>query len=112
MITGLQLNPHGSKGGGDWVAESARALRKRYGAGFKAKRALEALRSGLTTSRPAMKHGMRQTMGSDCKRQAVEGSASVFSGKKSFGKVELETPHAKVGQLAAGHGCAGLRPLR
>ncbi len=55
--------------------------RKRYSAEFKAKVALEALRGELTAVQLATKHGVHQTMISEWKRQAVEGLASVFSGK-------------------------------
>lgn len=77
--------------------------RKRYGAEFKAKVALEALRGELTTAQLASKHGVHQTMVSDWKRQAVDGLASVFSGKAEAREAardgELEKLHAKIGQL-------------
>jgi transposase len=73
--------------------------RKRYGADFKAKVALEALRGELTTAQPASRHGVHQTMVSDWKRQAVAGLASVFSGKAEAREAardgELEKLHAK-----------------
>ena len=77
--------------------------RKRYGADFKARVALEALRGELTTSQLAMKHSVHQTMVSDWKRQAMEGLASVFSvkveAKDAAREGELEKLHAKIGQL-------------
>ncbi len=77
--------------------------RKRYAADFKAKVALEALRGELTTAQLATKHGVHQTMISEWKRQAVEGLASVFSGKadakEGLREGELEKLHAKIGQL-------------
>ena len=77
--------------------------RKRYAAEFKAKVALEALRGELTTAQLATKHGVHQTMISEWKRQAVEGLASVFSGKaeakEGLREGELEKLHAKIGQL-------------
>ena len=77
--------------------------RQRYGADFKAKVALEALRGELTTSQLATKHGVHQTMVSDWKRQAMEGLASVFSvkaeAKDAAREGELEKLHAKIGQL-------------
>jgi transposase len=77
--------------------------RKRYGADFKAKVALEALRGELTTAQLASKHGVHQTMVSDWKRQAMEGLASLFAGKAAAGEAvregELEKLHAKIGQL-------------
>jgi transposase len=77
--------------------------RKRYAAEFKAKVALEALRGELTMAQLATKHGVHQTMISEWKRQAVEGLASVFSGKaeakEGLREGELEKLHAKIGQL-------------
>ena len=55
--------------------------RTRYSADFKAKVALEALRGELTTAQLAAKHGIRETMVGDWKRQAMEGLTAVFSGK-------------------------------
>ena len=46
--------------------------------GFKAK---EALRGELTTAQLAARHGIYQTMVGEWKRQAMEGLATVFSGK-------------------------------
>ena len=77
--------------------------RTRYSAEFKAKVALEALRGELTTSQLAAKHGIHQTMVGDWKRQALEGLASVFSGKaeaqEAAQSAEVEKLHAKIGQL-------------
>ncbi len=65
--------------------------RKHYSAEFKAKVALAALRSELTTAQLATKHRVHQTMISEWKRLAVEGLTSVSSGKtdakRAFGKV-------------------------
>ena len=77
--------------------------RKRYTAEFKAKVALEALRGELTAAQLAAKHGIHQTMAGDWKRQAMEGLASVFSGKAEAQETakaeEVEKLHAKIGQL-------------
>ena len=79
--------------------------RKRYTAEFKAKVALEALRGELTTAQLATKHGIHQTMVGEWKKQAVEGMASVFSGKEATQETaktteaEVERLHAKIGQL-------------
>ena len=87
--------------------------RTRYSAEFKAKVALEALRGELTTAQLAAKHGIHQTMVGEWKRQAMEGLASVFSGKAAETLVsaeqgqetaktteaEVERLHAKIGQL-------------
>ena len=79
--------------------------RKRYTAEFKAKVALEALRGELTTAQLATKHGIHQTMVGEWKKQAVEGLASVSSGKEAAQETaktteaEVERLHAKIGQL-------------
>ena len=79
--------------------------RKRYGAEFKARVALEALRGELTAAQLAAKHGVHQTMVGEWKKQAVEGLAAVFSGKEAardtarLSEAEVEKLHAKIGQL-------------
>ena len=79
--------------------------RKLYGAEFKARVALEALRGELTAAQLAAKHGVHQTMVGEWKKQAVEGLASVFSGKEAaqdtarLSEAEVEKLHAKIGQL-------------
>ena len=77
--------------------------RKRYSAEFKAKVAMAALRGELTMSQLATKHGVHQTMLVDWQRQAMEGLASVCSGKaeakEGIREEELEKLHAKIGQL-------------
>ena len=77
--------------------------RKRYTAEFKAKVALEALRGELTAAQLAAKHGIHQTMAGEWKRQAVEGLASVFSGRvealEAAQSVAVEKLRAKIGQL-------------
>ncbi len=67
--------------------------------------ALEALRGELTAAQLAAKHGIHQTMVGEWKRQALEGLASVFSGKTAAvetakaTEAEVEKLHAKIGQL-------------
>ena len=77
--------------------------RKRCSAEFKAKVAMEALRGELTASQLATKHGVRQTLVGEWKRQAMEGLVSVFAGrtevKEGIRKEEVEKLHAKIGQL-------------
>ena len=81
--------------------------RKRCSAEFKARVALDALRSELTTARLAAKRGIHQTMVGEWKKQAVEGMAAVFSGKEAAqetarsSEAEVEKLHAKIGQLVA-----------
>jgi len=79
--------------------------RRRYGADFKAKVALEALRGELTTTQLATKHGVHPTMVSEWKRQATEGMTAVFSERSAAREVAKSTEaddeklHAKIGQL-------------
>ena len=77
--------------------------RKRYSAEFEAKVAMKGLRGELTTSQSATKHGVHQTLIGDWKRQAVEGLATVFSGKEEakegMREEDVEKLHAKIGQL-------------
>ena len=79
--------------------------RKRYGAEFKARVALEALRGELTAAQLATKHGIHHTMVGEWKKQAMEGLVSVFSGKEAaqdvarLSEAEVEKLHAKIGQL-------------
>jgi transposase len=85
--------------------------RKRYTAEFKARVALEALRGELTAAQLATKHGVHQTMIAAWKKQAVEGMASVFSGKveaqetAKSAEAEVERLHAKIGQLLVERDC-------
>ena len=77
--------------------------RKRYGADFKVKVALDALKGDLTLAQLKTKHGLYQAMISTWRNQAIEGMASVFSGKTeatdSSQQVDIEKLHAKIGQL-------------
>jgi transposase len=80
-----------------------KTTRKRYGAEFKAKVALEAIRGELTISQLVAKHGVHQTMINAWKKQATEGLSTVFENKPdAAGKsreTDLEKLHAKIGQL-------------
>ena len=80
-----------------------KVTRKRYGADFKAKVALEAIKGEQTLSELAAKHGIHPTMIAAWKRQAIEGLASTFSGKaeavQANSEAELTRLHAKIGQL-------------
>ena len=58
-----------------------KVTRKRYGAEFEAKAALEAIKGELTLAELWAKHAIHQTMIAAWKRQAIEGLASTFSGK-------------------------------
>lgn len=77
--------------------------RKNYGAEFKAKVALEAIRGELTVAELVAKHGVHQTLINSWKRQALEGMSGIFSGKAEAKAAEkdgeIEKLHAKIGQL-------------
>ena len=77
--------------------------RKTYGAEFKAKVALGAIRGELTVAELVAKHGVHQTLINTWKRQALEGVSGIFSRKaeaKAAAKEgEIEKLHAKIGQL-------------
>ena len=79
--------------------------RKRFSVDFKAKVALEALRGELTTAQLATKHGIHPTMVGEWKRQAMEGLTTVFADRSAAqemaksSEAEIETLHAKIGQL-------------
>lgn len=77
--------------------------RKRYGADFKAKVALEAIRGDSTLAELAAKHGVHQTVIAGWKRQAIDGMTATFSGKseaaKAASEAEVAKLHAKIGQL-------------
>ncbi len=80
-----------------------KTTRKRYGADFKARVALEAIRGDLTLAELAAKHGIHHTMIASWKRQAIEGMPATFSGAgeatRAANEVELDKLHAKIGQL-------------
>lgn len=77
--------------------------RKRYGAEFKAKVALEAIRGELTLAELASRHGIHPTMIATWKRQAIDGMTATFSGKseaaQAMSEAEVTKLHAKIGQL-------------
>ena len=77
--------------------------RRRYGAEFKAKVALEALKGELTIAQLVAKHGVHQTLINSWKRQAVEGMAGMFAGKAEAEvadrEAQFERLHAKIGEL-------------
>ena len=76
--------------------------RKRCGAEFNAKVALEAIKGELTCGAVAQ-HVIHQTMIAARKRQAIEGLVSTFSGKaeavQAAGEAELTRLIAKIGHL-------------
>ena len=74
-----------------------KVTRKRYGAEFKAKVALDAIRGEQTLAELSAKHGIHQTMIAAWKRQAIEGLASAFSDKA---EAVQATGEAEVTRLA------------
>jgi len=82
---------------------SVAGKRKNYGAEFKAKVALEAIRGELTVAGLVARHGAHQTLINSWKRQAREGMSGIFSGKAEAKAAEkdgeIEKRHAKIGQL-------------
>jgi transposase len=77
--------------------------RKRYGAEFKAKVALEAIHEELTTVELAKKYDIHSTIITGWKRTATLNMSSAFDGKNAAESAisagEVETLHAKIGQL-------------
>ena len=80
-----------------------KVTRKRYGADFKAKVALEAIRGEQTLAELAAKHAIHQTLIAAWKRQAIKGLATTFSGKaeavQAASEADVNRLHAKIGQL-------------
>jgi transposase len=80
-----------------------RGTRKRYGAEFKAKVALEALKGEETQTELAARYGVHPNLVATWRRLAVEGLVGVFSGKTTHPDVAQEKQvnelHAKIGQL-------------
>ena len=78
------------------------AKRWNYTDQFRAKVALEALRSDKTVQEITSKHQVHPNQVSTWKRQANDGMADVFSGGKQSGPTEAEVDglHAKIERLA------------
>jgi transposase len=79
-----------------------KTTRKRYGAAFKAKVALEAIRGELTLPQLGAKYGVHQTLINAWKKQAVANLSTVFESKVDAGQTpeaDIEKLHAKIGQL-------------
>jgi len=77
--------------------------RRRFTAEFKAKVALEAIRSERTISELATKHQLHPNQITQWKRQAIENLAKAFDDKAADVQVgreaEVTKLHAKIGQL-------------
>ncbi len=70
-----------------------KVTRKRHGADFKAKVALEAIKGEQTVAELAAKYSIHPTMITMWKKQAIEGMSSTLSNKSTK---ETETNAAKV----------------
>jgi transposase len=80
------------------------ARRNNYSASFKAKVALEALRSERTIAELAAKYEVHPQLLTKWKRQAAEGLVDVFStgsprDKETAHEAEVKELHAKIGRL-------------
>ncbi len=77
--------------------------RRRFGAEFKARVALEALRGDKTIHEIATKHKVHPNQVSKWKRQAMDGLGEVFSNgpdrARQGHEEEIHDLHAKIGQL-------------
>lgn len=77
--------------------------RRRFTAEFKAKVALEAIRSERTIAELGTKHQLHPNQITQWKRQAIENLAKAFDDKTSDAQVgreaEVTKLHAKIGQL-------------
>ncbi|GAA4503542.1 IS3 family transposase [Gluconacetobacter tumulicola] len=80
-----------------------KVTQKPYSGEFKLRVALEAIRGEQTLAELASTYGVHQTMIAQWKRQAIEGMASIFSGKvapeATVSPADVEKLHAKIGQL-------------
>ena len=79
-----------------------RRPRRNHGAPFKARVALEALRSEQTLAELAQKYDVHATQIAAWKSELLQGAASVFEDGRARGeqKVDLDRLHTKIGQLA------------
>lgn len=80
-----------------------KTTRKRYGAEFKAKVALEEIRRELRLSQLGAKYGLHQTLINAWKKQAVENLSTVFESRPDASgqnrEADIEKLHAKIGQM-------------
>ena len=81
----------------------SKTKRNRYSGDFKAKVAREAMREGSTIVEIATRYNIHPNQVSEWKKQAIEGLADVFTGKKGRSETAHEAQitelHAKIGQL-------------
>lgn len=78
-----------------------KVTRKRHGADFKARVALEAIRGEHTLAEIGARHGIHLTLVAAWKKAAIEGMSATFSAKPSNATDagEVGRLHAKIGQL-------------
>jgi len=85
----------------------SKTKRKRYSAEFKAKVALEAIKSEQTLAELAAKYSLHPNMITNWKRQAIENMADAFSSKSErdnkADEAQIKELHAKIGQLTVEH---------
>ncbi|MBU2489847.1 MAG: transposase [Proteobacteria bacterium] len=78
--------------------------RKRYSGEFKSKVALEALKGEETMAQLSARFGVHAVMIAKWKREAKEGLAEVFAGKRERrqkdSEAQIKELHAKIGHLA------------
>ena len=81
----------------------SKTKRKRYSAEFKAKVALEAIKSEQTLAELAEKYSLHPNMITNWKRQAIDNMADAFSSKSErdtkADEAQIKELHAKIGQL-------------
>jgi len=81
----------------------SKTKRNRYSPEFKAKVAREAMKEGSTIVDIAAKYNIHPNQLGEWKKQAVEGLADVFAGKRGRHEINHEAQikdlHAKIGQL-------------
>ncbi len=84
--------------------------RGNHDAGFKARRALEAVKGERTASEPAAAYGVRATMIHQWKKALFDGASDIFErgGKKTAAVDEeaMRDLHAKIGEPAVAGGTA------
>ena len=77
--------------------------RRNFGPEFRARVALEALREEMTLAELAKKHDVHPNMISNWKKQIIENSQGIFSGKSKTidrsREEEVKDLHAKIGRL-------------
>ena len=85
----------------------SKTKRKRYSEEFKAKVALEAIKSEQTLAELAAKYSLHPNMITNWKRQAIENMADAFSSKSErdnkADEAQIKELHAKIGQLTVEH---------